>query len=164
MKTQTKIMEPETLLEDYRRLLQEDPSIDALPLVITGNSMSPFLIHGRDTVYLSRLTRSVRRGDMLLYRRENGNYVLHRVFKAEPESLTMIGDAQTILEPGIRQDQVMAIVTRVERKGKPLGPDSFWWAFFEKIWIRIVPLRRGIHRVYTIGKRVSSRGRHDRGD
>ena len=149
MKTQTKIMQPEVLLEEYRQLLQDDPSIDVLPLVITGNSMSPFLIHGRDTVYLSRLTRSIHRGDMLLYQRENGNYVLHRVFKAAPESLTMIGDAQTILEPGIRREQVIAIVTRVERKGKPLGPDSFWWGFFEKIWIRIVPLRRIAERLYS---------------
>ena len=149
MKTQTKTMQPEVLLEEYRRLLRDDPSIDALPLVITGNSMSPFLIHGRDTVYLSRLTRPVRRGDMLLYRRENGNYVLHRVFKAGPESLTMIGDAQTILEPGIRREQVIAIVTRVERKGKPLGPGSFWWGFFEKIWIWIIPLRRVAERLYS---------------
>ena len=149
MKTQTKTMQPEVLLEEYRRLLQGDLSIDALPLIITGNSMSPFLIHGRDTVYLSRLTRPVRRGDMLLYKRENGNYVLHRVFKATPESLTMIGDAQTILEPGIRREQVIAIVTRVERKGKLLVPGSFWWDFFEKIWIRIIPLRREIQRLYT---------------
>lgn len=149
MKTQTKTIDPEILLEEYRRLLQGDPSIDALPLVITGNSMSPFLIHGRDTVYLSRLTRPVRRGDMLLYQRENGGYVLHRVYKAGPESLTMIGDAQTILEPGIRREQVIAIVTRVERKGKPLGPGSFWWGFFEKIWIWIIPLRRVAERLYS---------------
>ena len=149
MKTQTKTMQPEVLLEEYRRLLQDDPSIDALPLIITGNSMSPFLIHGRDTVYLSRLTRPARRGDMLLYQRENGNYVLHRVFKATPESLTMIGDAETVLEPGIRREQVIAIVTRVERKGKALVPGSFWWDFFEKIWIRIIPLRREIQRLYT---------------
>lgn len=149
MKTQTKTMQPEVLLEEYRRLLRDDPSIDALPLVITGNSMSPFLIHGRDTVYLSRLTRPVRRGDMLLYRRENGSYVLHRVYRALPESLTMIGDAQTVLEPGIRREQVIAIVTRVERKGKQLGPGSFWWGFFEKIWIRIIPLRKAAEGLYT---------------
>lgn len=148
MKTETKIKQPEVLLEEYRRLLWENPSIDALPLVISGSSMNPFLVHGRDTVYLSRLTRLVRRGDMLLYRRENGNYVLHRVFKAGPESLTMIGDAQTVLESGIRREQVIAIVTRVERKGKQLGPGSFWWEFFEKVWIRIIPLRRMIQRMY----------------
>lgn len=149
MKTQTKIMQPEVLLEEYRLLLRDDPSVEALPLVITGNSMSPFLIHGRDTVYLSRLTRPVRRGDMLLYQRESGGYVLHRVYKAAPEGLTMIGDAQTELEPGIQPEQVIAIVTRVERKGKPLAPGSFWWVFFEKIWIRIIPLRKAVERLYS---------------
>lgn len=153
MNTKTKIKQPEVLLEEYRRLLREDPSIDALPLVITGSSMNPFLVHGRDTVYLSSLTRPVRRGDMLLYRRENGSYVLHRVFKAAPESLTMIGDAQTILEPGIQPEQVIAVVTRVERKGKPLGPGSFWWIFFEKVWIRMIPLRRTAQRLYSWVKR-----------
>lgn len=153
MKIETKTIPPEVLLEEYRQLLRDDPSVDALPLVITGNSMSPFLIHGRDTVYLSRLTRPIRRGDMLLYQRENGGYVLHRVYKAAPEGLTMIGDAQTVLEPGIRQEQVIAIVTRVERKGKLLGPGSFWWAFFEKIWIRIIPLRRTVEHLYSWTKR-----------
>lgn len=156
MKTETKIKQPEVLLEEYRRLLWENPSIDALPLVISGSSMNPFLAHGRDTVYLSRLTRPVRRGDMLLYRRENGNYVLHRVYKAGPESLTMIGDAQTALEPGIRREQVIAIVTRVERKGKRFGPGSFWWEFFEKVWIRIIPLRRMIQRLYSWAKRMKT--------
>lgn len=156
MKTETKIMQPEVLLEEYRRLLREDPSIDALPLVISGSSMNPFLAHGRDTVYLSRLTRPVRRGDMLLYRRENGYYVLHRVFKAGPESLTMIGDAQTVLEPGIQPEQVIAIVTRVERKGKQLAPGSFWWELFEKGWIRIIPLRRLIQRLYSWAKRMKT--------
>lgn len=153
MKTQTKIQQPEVLLEEYRRLLWEDPSVDVLPLVITGNSMSPFLVHGRDTVYLSRLTRPARRGDMLLYRRENGNYVLHRVYKAAPEGLTMIGDAQTELEPGIQPEQVIAVVTRVERKGKRCVPGSFWWEFFEKVWIRIIPLRGAVCRLYSLAKR-----------
>lgn len=153
MKTQTKIVRPEVLLEEYRRLLREDPSIDALPLVISGNSMSPFLIHGRDTVYLSRLSRPVRRGDMLLYQRQNGAYILHRVYAVTPEGFTMVGDAQTVLEPGIRQEQIAAIVTRVERKGKTLAPGCFWWAFFEKIWIRILPLRRRICRLYACVKR-----------
>lgn len=149
MKTETKIMPPEVLLEEYRKLLLSDPSVDALPLVITGNSMSPFLIHGRDTVYLSRLTRPARRGDMLLYQRDSGGYVLHRVYKAGPEGLTMIGDAQTVMEPGIRREQVIAIVTKVERKGKLMTSGSFWWEFFEKAWIRIIPLRRPICCLYS---------------
>ena len=148
MKQNTTILPPEVLLEEYRLLL-EDPRIQALPLIVSGNSMSPFLIHGRDTVYLSRLTRPVRRGDILLYQRRNGAYILHRVWKVENGICTMGGDAQVQLEPGIQGDQIIAIVTAVERKGKRMAPGSFWWEFFEKIWIRMVPLRLPVRALYT---------------
>ena len=151
MKTQTKILPPELLLEEYRKLLQEE-DVKELPLTITGNSMSPFLIHGRDTVYLSRLTRPARRGDVLLYRRDNGAYVLHRVYAVTPETYTMVGDAQTELESGIRPDQVVAVMTRATRKDKELRPGDFWWDFFETTWLRFLPMRRPIHKLYTIIK------------
>lgn len=137
------------LLEEYRRLL-EDETVEALPLIISGNSMSPFVIHGRDTVYLSRITRPLKIGDAVLYRRDSGSYVLHRICRVRGESFTMIGDAQTIREPGIRRDQIFAIVTRVERKGKTLTPGCFWWDFFEKVWIRIIPLRGILRGIYTL--------------
>lgn len=148
MEHNIRLWEPEVLAEAYGRLLNED-SIEALPLVISGNSMSPFLIHGRDTVYLSRVKEPVKRGQMLLYRRDSGQYVLHRVYRVDGDSLTMIGDAQTVLEPGIRLEQVMATVTSVVRKGKMQTPRCFWWEFFEKVWIRMVPLRPMIRSVYT---------------
>lgn len=150
LKTEHKVIAPDVLLGEFRRILQEEDGVDALPLLISGNSMSPFLIHGRDTVYLSRLTRPVRRGDALLYQRQNGSYVFHRVYAVTPEGYTMVGDAQTVLEPGIQPEQVIAIMTRAERKDKTLVPGCFWWEFFEKVWIRIVPLRRGIHKFYSL--------------
>lgn len=149
MKTEQKVMDPQLLLEEYRQLL-EDETVETLPLIISGSSMSPFVIHGRDTVYLSRITRPLKIGDAVLYRRDNGSYVLHRICQVRGESFTMIGDAQIVREPGIRRDQIFAIVTRVERKGKLLAPGCFWWDFFEKAWIRIVPLRRVLHRAYTL--------------
>lgn len=155
MKTQTKILPPELLLEEYRKLLQEE-GVKDLPLTVTGSSMSPFLIHGRDTVYLSRLIRSARRGDVLLYRRDNGAYVLHRVYAVTEDGYTMVGDAQTELEHGIRPDQIIAIMTRATRKNKNLRPGSFWWDFFEKTWIRILPLRCSVHKLYSVMKKKKS--------
>ena len=145
------ILPPEVLLEEYRRILLEEPEVAALPLVISGSSMTPFLADGRDTVYLSRLERPVRRGDMLLYQRIGGQYVLHRVWKAEKDgTFTMVGDAQTELEHGIREAQIIAIVTSVVRKGKSMAPGGFWWEFFEKVWIRMVPLRPLFWKAYSL--------------
>ena len=148
MERHQRVMQPEILLEEYRQLLK-DENITALPLVISGNSMSPFLVHGRDTVYLSRLDRPAKRGDVLLYKRESGAYILHRVYKVEKDSYTMVGDAQTQLEQGIRQDQIIAIMTSALRKGKLQKKGSFWWEFFEKLWIRIIPLRPILTKIYT---------------
>ena len=148
MEKTRRILPPEVLLEEYRVLLQRE-EIESLPLVISGNSMSPFLIHARDTVYLSRLIRPAKRGDVLLYQRDSGAYILHRVYKTEENTLTMVGDAQTVLERGIRPEQVIAVMTSALRKGKRQAPGCFWWEFFEKLWIRMLPLRRPICAAYT---------------
>ena len=146
-----KPLEPEQLMEPLLELLEET---EAVPLVISGSSMTPFLVHGRDTVYLSKVKQPLRRGDMVLYRRDGGSYILHRIFRVEAGGYTMVGDAQTRLEPGIRQDQVLAVVTAVRRKGKLLQKGSFWWDFFEKVWIRMVPLRPGMRKAYAWMKKL----------
>lgn len=142
MEIQTKILPPEALLEDYCRLLQTDAAVEALPLQVSGNSMFPFLTHRRDTVYLSRLTRPARRGDILLYRRDSGAYVLHRVFAVGEGSLTMLGDSQLSPEPGIRQEQILAVTEQVIRKGKTLRAGDPVWEFFAKTWLWLYPVRR----------------------
>lgn len=138
MEHKVKVLEPEQLMP---RLLEILEVTEPVPLVISGSSMTPFLVHGRDTVYLSKVKSPLCRGDMVLYRRDSGNYVLHRVYRVERDTYTMVGDAQTWLEKGIRPDQILAKVTAVRRKGKLLQPGSFWWKFFETIWLGMVPLR-----------------------
>ena len=147
----------EQLLEEYRALLQSGAA-ETLPLVISGSSMTPFLVHGRDTVYLSALKRPARRGDMLLYQRKSGAYILHRVHRVERDgSLTMLGDAQMTLEAGICSEQVIAIVTACVRKGKREEPGTFWWTFFARIWPRLRPWRGALRSLYTKGKALLGR-------
>ena len=151
MEYRVKIVDPEQIITPLLELLDE---VQAVPLVISGGSMSPFLVHGRDTVYLSKISKPLKKGDMVLYRRAGGSYVLHRIFKVEDGSYTMVGDAQTYLEPGIRPDQICAIVTAAYRKDKLLQKGSFWWDFFEIIWIRMVPLRPALKKMYSFIKQL----------
>ena len=139
-------LDPQVLMPALLALMEETGTV---PLVISGSSMTPFLVHGRDTVYLSKVTAPLKRGDMILYRRDSGAYILHRIFRLEGDTYTLVGDAQTMLEPGIRTNQVLAVVTAVRRKGKLLKQGSFWWDFFENVWIRMVPLRPAAKAVYS---------------
>ena len=147
MKSNIKVLSPDELIPSLLELLKET---DNVPLVISGSSMSPFLVHHRDTVYLSKVRRPLKRGDMILYRRTNGRYILHRIYRTELNSYTLVGDAQTALERGISPDQVLALVTAVHRKEKLLKPGSFWWEFFRLVWIRLVPLRSVLLAIYSL--------------
>lgn len=117
-------------------------------LLISGSSMSPFLIHHRDTIYFKKPDRELKVGDMVFYRRSNGKYVMHRIRRIRPEGFYMIGDAQTKIEGPLQREQIFGLVTAVERKGKLIRPGDFWWDFFARVWLRIIPLRGLINRIY----------------
>ena len=70
------------------------------------------------------------------------------------DGIALVGDAQTVLEYGIRPEQVLAVVTAVRRKGKLLKSGDFCWDFFEKIWIRMVFLRPAAKAAYSCLKRL----------
>jgi hypothetical protein len=146
MERNVKVLPPELLMDPLLGLLED---VESVPLVISGNSMNPFLVHGRDTVYLSKVKHPLKKGDMILYRRDNGAYILHRICQVDGETYTLVGDAQTQLEPGVRQDQVLAVVNAVCRKGKILRSGNFWWDFFAQIWIRMIPLRPAAVAAYS---------------
>lgn len=135
----------------------------AAPLVISGNSMSPFLVHGRDTVFLTPPPESLKTGDMIFYRRDSGAYVLHRICAVEADAYCLIGDAQREKEHGIRRDQILGLVTAVRRKGKLLKKGSFWWTFFETVWIRMIPARPLALRLYGTVMRKHYEKRNHRG-
>lgn len=115
---------------------------------IAGSSMAPFLCHNRDYIYFTKPDRELRRGDMVFYQRDSGQYVMHRICRRDGRGFYIVGDAQTAVEGPVREDQIFARIIRVQRKGRILKPGDFWWEFFEHVWIRIIPLRRMFVRLY----------------
>ena len=145
MESELKTVEAEALMASLLELVEQGGTV---PLVISGNSMNPFLVHHRDTVYLSKVENPLKKGDMILYRRRSGAYGLHRICKVRQDSFDLVGDAQISIETGIRPDQVLALVTAVRRKGTLLREDSFCWWFFRRVWLCLIPLRQRILNLY----------------
>ena len=123
-------------------------------LLITGNSMVPFLVNERDRIFFKKPDRALKKGDLVFYRRLNGQYVMHRICKVTAQGFDIVGDAQTIIEHGVRPEQIFGLITRVERKGALLSDGSFWWEFFRRVWIRLIPLRGVLLRLYGSMKRI----------
>lgn len=119
-------------------------------MLIAGSSMSPFLCHNRDYIYFTKPDRELRRGDMVFYQRDTGQYVMHRIYKRKKDGYYMVGDAQTQIEGPLRGDQIFARIIKVKRKGRIIEPGNFWWEFFEHVWIRIIPMRKVIEKLYSL--------------
>ena len=83
-----------------------------------GTSMLPLLRQERDSVVLVR-PDTLSCGDICLYRRTNGKFVLHRLMKIEKDgTLTFCGDNQTALERGLSREAVIARVSAIYRDDK----------------------------------------------
>lgn len=120
---------------------------------VLGSSMSPFVVHERDTIYFKRPERKLKKGDIAFFQRNNGQYVVHRIYKVKGDEYYFVGDNQTLIEGPIEKGQIFATVTRVIRKGKEIRPGDPWWLFFQKIWINMIPLRRITIKAYGLIRR-----------
>ena len=129
-----------------RELTEEGREVSML---IAGSSMEPFLCHYRDIIFFEKPRREIRRGDMVFYQRPGGQFVMHRVYRAAEDGYYFVGDNQTEIEGPLSRDAIFALITKVKRKGKMICPGDFWWVFFEKVWLRMLPLRKPISRLYS---------------
>ncbi|MBE6943663.1 MAG: hypothetical protein E7453_05315 [Ruminococcaceae bacterium] len=111
-------------------------------LVVTGNSMWPLFRHMRDRVLLTP-PASCKKGDIVLYQRENGKFVLHRIIKTEKETCICCGDNQCEKER-IQRDWILAVVTDFERKGKLYSVTSKGYRLYKRVWMGLFQVRRGI--------------------
>lgn len=114
----------------------------AMPLLVTGNSMRPFIRDGKHTVWLEACKDSdFKRGKILFFRRADGRFVLHRVRKVLSDGeLVMNGDAQYWCE-NIKKEQAVAVVTYIEAKGKKISCNSLRYKIKIEIWQLLKPVR-----------------------
>ena len=106
-----------------------------------GTSMLPMLRQGLDTVILSPLPqRSLRKYELPMYRRDNGQYVVHRIIQAG-ETYVCMGDNQFQKEPGLTHEQMVAIVTGFTRGGKEHSVEELPHRLYCRFWHYSRPIR-----------------------
>ncbi len=119
-----------------------------------GASMRPLLRHHKDMVIIQPITDEVKKYDVLLYRKPNGAYTLHRVIGLRPNEYLIRGDNTYFLER-VPRDKVIGIMTEINRGGKTVRVGDTSYKIYSRIWNFIYPIRwlfyqirRGLIRVY----------------
>ena len=96
------------------------------------------------------------KGDIVLYRRADGTYILHRICRVCADgSYEIIGDAQTTAERGVLPEQIAAAAVCVYRKGKKYEKSSLLWRFFADVWClpAVIAHRRRLLALYSLLRR-----------
>ncbi len=91
---------------------------------VTGVSMLPLLVQGRDYAVIKRAVGHLNIGDVPLYRRADGRFVLHRVVGFDGENYIMCGDNQFLLEYGIGDGNIIGVVCEFIIDGKTVDTEA----------------------------------------
>ncbi len=122
---------------------------DAVALTVTGSSMMPLLKPQRDIVWLEQCDiQQIKKGDILLFERENGKPVLHRVRKVNNDFLLMNGDALYWNE-AIKKTQVVARVKKFKRNKKEFTCESKKVKAWNAVWYITRPVRIVLRKLYS---------------
>ena len=103
---------------------------------IFGDSMFPLLKYKTDVVYLEKPSENYvpKKYDIILYRRNSGQLVLHRIVNVSGEQLVICGDGETTKEYGVTKEQIIAVLTKYYRGEKPCTIDGFFYRLYSKYW------------------------------
>ena len=127
-------------------------------MVITpvGVSMWPMLRYRRDTVFIEKPKGRLKKYDLPVYRRSNGSLIMHRVIEVYPDSYTMCGDHQVNPEPGIRDDQIIAVVKGFYRDEKYISVDDERYKKYCRFWCKSLKRRKTLLFFLDFGARIKS--------
>ncbi len=137
----------EEILESEGRLIYSN----------VGDSMLPMIRQGRDLLVIERTSGRLKQYDVPLYRRDTGQYVLHRVLKVRERDYVLCGDNRWGRETGITDRHVLGVLTAIIREGKTLSVTDRRYRIYVHLWCDLFPLRavllKGIHALKRMGRR-----------
>ena len=116
-----------------------------------GTSMMPLLKQGRDVFTLSKKTSErCKKNDVALYKRSDHVYVLHRIVDVREDDYVFLGDNCVSREYGIRDEDIIGVVTTFVHKGKQVSVDDPGYRLYVWIWSHTTGLRTLLKRI--VGK------------
>lgn len=118
-----------------------------------GDSMMPYIKQGRDVLVISEVNGRLNKYDVPLYKRDSGQYVLHRILKVRENDYVICGDNRWNKEYGITDRHIIGILTGVIRDGQEIPVTSRKYRIYVHLWCDLFPVRAFILHVCQFVKR-----------
>lgn len=109
-----------------------------------GTSMRPLIRQGKDVMIIKSFDNccKLKKMDVPLYKRENGQYVLHRIIKVTKDGYVIRGDNTYSNEYGVTDHQIIGVLTGVIRNGKEISVNSFGYKVYSYLWLYTYYIRK----------------------
>lgn len=128
-------------------------ALDKQGFIITsfkGTSMSPLFIEGRDKVYIVKYDGKLKlkKGDVVLFKRKTGEFVLHRLVKAKNGEYSFCGDNHFIIEKGVKESQILGVCIGYYKSEKYVDfKKSFKYKFYKNTYAKSFLLRKVVIKI-----------------
>lgn len=123
-----------------------------------GTSMLPFLRQRRDLLIIEpRPEGRCKKYDVVLYKRPDGKYVLHRILKVRKDSYVICGDNRRVREFGVPDEWIFGILTGVIRDGKQINVTDPQYRLYVHLWCDFFWIRAAILWIRAAGAGIKKR-------
>lgn len=126
--------------EIWEAMAKEGADI-AIDVPILGCSMKPLLRPKGDFVKIVPLRRELMIGDIIIFRRDDGRLIMHRVWKLTKTHIQTIGDNCEWPDREITYDAVFGLVTHIVHGKHTIYVDNKFWRFVGRILTKTIPVR-----------------------
>jgi signal peptidase I len=117
-----------------------------------GDSMRPLIRQDRDLLIIEKPAGRLKKYDIPLYKRDSGQYVLHRVLKVRQDDYVICGDNRYSKEYGITDRHIIGVLTAVVRDGKEISLTDWRYRIYVHLWCDLFPIRAVILKAKRIPK------------
>lgn len=118
-----------------------------------GDSMMPLIKQGRDVLVISKVNGRLKRYDVPLYKRKNGQYVLHRILKVRKNDYVICGDNRYGKEYGITDSEIIGVLSGIIRNGKEISASDKKYRAYVHLWCDFYFVRAFVLRLKHFVKR-----------
>lgn len=122
-----------------------------------GDSMFPLIRQNRDLIIIKKHQGRLKKYDVPLYKRDSGQYVLHRVLKVRRNDYVLCGDNRCNKEYGISDKHIIGVLTAVKRNGRTINVTDRKYRIYVHLWCDFFPVRAAIIKLRTLTKKIKKR-------
>lgn len=128
----------------------------AVKFTVVGNSMYPLFRSNREKVTVVKAEK-IKKRDIILYRREDGSFILHRVVGKGKLGYKLCGDDQVAIEYPVKEEDVFAVMTSFERNGREYSAKCLWYRMYSFVWCLFIKQRPFMFKVLRKLKKLFTR-------